>query len=88
MVVNLPATDDAAFCVCIHMSVLVACSRPAKGDAPAVATLKELGGMLIGKATMNEFGVLPHGLNAHQGQCLLADRMFVQSLVAAELQSN
>lgn len=42
--------------------------RPAVSDAPAVATLKQLGAILIGKAAMNEFGVLPHGFNAHQGQ--------------------
>jgi Asp-tRNA(Asn)/Glu-tRNA(Gln) amidotransferase A subunit family amidase len=32
-----------------------------------VAVLKELGAILLGKATMNEFGAGTHGFNTHAG---------------------
>eukprot|EP00879_Flechtneria_rotunda_P002196 GHRR01002382.1.p1 GENE.GHRR01002382.1~~GHRR01002382.1.p1 ORF type:complete len:694 (+),score=228.48 GHRR01002382.1:133-2214(+) len=41
--------------------------RPCTFDAPAVAALKSLGAILLGKAAMNEFGVMAHGFNTQGG---------------------
>ena len=42
---------------------------PAARDSTVVARLKAAGGVLLGKANMNEIGINPIGLNPHHGAC-------------------
>jgi hypothetical protein len=59
--------DLAAALVGSLLHVVVLCRFPVKADAPCVASLKELGAVLLGKGAMVEFGIFAHGQNAHAG---------------------
>lgn len=44
--------------------------RPVKEDSPTIAALRASGAILIGKASMQELGLMPFGIDASQGTAL------------------
>jgi Asp-tRNA(Asn)/Glu-tRNA(Gln) amidotransferase A subunit family amidase len=62
---SVPCRATEKFCTPCCADML--CRHPIKADAPCVASLKELGAVLLGKAAMVEFGCLATGYNTHLG---------------------
>jgi Asp-tRNA(Asn)/Glu-tRNA(Gln) amidotransferase A subunit family amidase len=57
---------DACLCTRKHAQG-TQCRRSTPGDCSAVATLRSLGAILIGKTVMHELGFSPVGVNPHHG---------------------